>query len=459
MLYRKAPQIFKRCRIRSPKFQVHPMAKTDASPRNDTPVYCAHYVERKKRRCKLTPVKHSTYCAEHAAHHTDSAQSDHIPCPLDPAHFISRSKLEHHLKVCNAKNYDYSSHSYYKENVNVVPAHEIRELKREPLAKLPVQDLISICLELLKYGPESRLCEVKSTDRVSDQDMDQYRPLFQVGTNVGSSALRHATQQVALVNTLAQFQESNSTDTTFPETCFVELGAGSGKLSQWFHFKVNDSFFVLVDKQMCRRKADSYFKKQKCNFIRLKMDIKDIDVSGVPEIGDYKRVCFACKHLCGGATDLALVSAAQTAEQKETTVLIALCCHHLCSWELYTGKDYFLKHFKPEQFYILSSLSAWATCFKQESMQIGDKDVLNNAVLKFQNDPESFILQGHLVLDKSVQWYIGRCAKTVLNDGRAHFMIKKGFMVQFSKYVDVSVSPENTALLCYKSTASSNERL
>ncbi|KAL5263364.1 hypothetical protein ACHWQZ_G008659 [Mnemiopsis leidyi] len=427
------------------------MVETDITP--DCTVYCAHYVERKKRRCKLTPLKHSTYCAEHAAHHTDPSNTDLIPCPLDPAHFISSSKLEQHLKVCNARKYDHSAQPYFKENVNVPPPHEIRTLLREPLSKLPIQDLIDTCLELINYGSASKICKLNETGPISEEDIDHYRPLFQKGEKVGSSALRHATQQVALVNTLAVFQEEISTDTSSSDTCFVELGAGSGKLSQWFHHKVNDSYFVLVDRQMCRKKADGYFRKQKSNFVRLKMDIKDIDVTGIPDVDAYKKICFACKHLCGGATDMALVSAVQSAQLRETSVLIALCCHHLCSWELYTGKDYLVKLFKPEQFYTLSSLSAWATCFKLDTMEVDNVEVLNNVVQKFRENPESFIQGEHLVLDRNLQWYIGRCAKTVLNDGRAQFMLNHGFRVQFYRYVDVNVSPENTALLCFKSAA------
>lgn len=411
------------------------------------PKYCAHYVARKKRQCKLTPLKESTYCAEHVVHHTSSTQSDQIPCPLDPAHFIKKTKLEAHLKVCNAKKYDHSSQPYYKENINVISPHHITGLKRIPLSKMPMPELISICKQLINYGANSKICCTRIAAKVSEADLDQYRPLFQKGDIAGSAALKHATQQVALVKTLGHFLR----DASLNDTCFVELGAGSGKMSQWFHHKHSDNFYVLVDRQMCRKKTDGYFKKQKTNFLRLKMDIKDIDVSGVADVAQYKKVCFPCKHLCGGATDLALVAANHSAAIRDTTLLIALCCHHLCSWELYTGKEHFLKHFKPEQFFVLSSLSAWATCFKLKDLQIHDPDILDDCVRQFENDPESFIHGDNLVLDKNLQWFIGRCAKNVLNDGRASFMVDNGFRVDFCEYVDGSVSPENIALLCFKS--------
>ena len=50
------------------------------------------------------------------------------------------------------------------------------------------------------------------------------------------------------------------------------------------------------------------------------------------------------KHLCGVATDLALrclqtFSASGNAKGKIETILIALCCHHRCDWNIYVGKD------------------------------------------------------------------------------------------------------------------------
>ena len=57
------------------------------------------------------------------------------------------------------------------------------------------------------------------------------------------------------------------------------------------------------------------------------------------------------KHLCGAATDLALrcletFSASGNAKGKIETILIALCCHHRCDWNIYVGKDRFFKKTK-----------------------------------------------------------------------------------------------------------------
>ena len=94
----------------------------------------------------------------------------------------------------------------------------------------------------------------------------------------------------------------------------------------------------------------------------------------------HKTYCFffkgavigVSKHLCGAATDLALrclaeFSASENSRQNATskieTILIALCCHHRCDWNIYVGKEFLLRHgFKTEEFSLLCGLTSWATC-------------------------------------------------------------------------------------------------
>lgn len=44
-------------------------------------------------------------------------------------------------------------------------------------------------------------------------------------------------------------------------------------------------------------------------------------------------------------------------------VILALCCHHCCSWPQYVGRP-FLQNlgFTAEDFHLLCCLSSWATC-------------------------------------------------------------------------------------------------
>ena len=43
----------------------------------------------------------STFCGEHLSE--SSSDPDRIPCPYDPKHTCSASKLQKHLEICNSK--------------------------------------------------------------------------------------------------------------------------------------------------------------------------------------------------------------------------------------------------------------------------------------------------------------------------------------------------------------------
>ncbi|GFN81449.1 tRNA:m(4)x modification enzyme trm13 [Plakobranchus ocellatus] len=216
-------------------------------------------------------------------------------------------------------------------------------------------------------------------------------------------------------------------------SCFVELGAGKGKLSHWIRKasgKNSKSKYLLVERSSVRYKVDGHQKQDgDVNFKRIKMDIEDLYLGKVPELQNVNKIFVVGKHLCGGATDMGIRCAVNTltshkeqpcfedclenqslpAEQKqelmtdcvlptdherdrlsakigsfieppvkiqrveETTckemsrlpkgIMIALCCHHQCTWDTYVGKS-FMKDcgIGPKEFDLLTRLSSWATC-------------------------------------------------------------------------------------------------
>ena len=85
------------------------------------------------------------------------------------------------------------------------------------------------------------------------------------------------------------------------------------------------------------------------------------------------------KHLCGAATDLAINSLVNLVENEAPNsqgtelnlkkepllgLMIALCCHHRCSWKTFVGKKYLVERagFSPDEFTLLCGLSSRATC-------------------------------------------------------------------------------------------------
>ena len=103
-----------------------------------------------------------------------------------------------------------------------------------------------------------------------------------------------------------------------------------------------------------------------------------------------QKVIAIGKHLCGAATDLAInslvnfvrnsVSKTEQNINKNKHVLgmmIALCCHHRCSWKTFAGKKYLLENygFSPNEFTLLCGLSSWATCGTGKPRNKGNQDI------------------------------------------------------------------------------------
>ena len=70
--------------------------------------HCGHFVQRKKRFCRMFVPPGKKFCAEHSIDTNDTTKLNssglpqldaRIPCPLDPKHNCQASKLEKHIKV------------------------------------------------------------------------------------------------------------------------------------------------------------------------------------------------------------------------------------------------------------------------------------------------------------------------------------------------------------------------
>lgn len=65
------------------------------------------------------------------------------------------------------------------------------------------------------------------------------------------------------------------------------------------------------------------------------INIKDLDFYKVPTLGTRAVVAYS-KHLCGCATDFTLRCLLDNEEgERCKTFIVALCCHHKCTWASY----------------------------------------------------------------------------------------------------------------------------
>ena len=93
------------------------------------------------------------------------------------------------------------------------------------------------------------------------------------------------------------------------------------------------------------------------------------------------------------------------------------CCHHLCDWKSYVGKEFFHKHgLGAAEFDALRKASSWAVSGRSDD-------------------------------DFAAKAQLGKLAKLFIDEGRMHACRAAGLRTELTKYVEASQTPENTLLL------------
>ncbi|XP_034737986.1 tRNA:m(4)X modification enzyme TRM13 homolog [Etheostoma cragini] len=322
-------------------------------------------------------------------------RQDHVPgvcCPvltLDRIMSQAASLGLLHFPVLNASVDDGCQNITYKVCLFQV---SLSERSRSELQSL---------LDKLKTAVSGLQCEV--------EDSVLSHPVLQEELNNpknGDSAHKHLKQQSSILGHLEALGLLGR------GRCFVEFGAGRGKLSHWIHEALKtretpetpeDLQLLLVERCSTRFKVDGKHQDVGVEFERLQVDIQHLDLSKVPLLRQKKLPLVGVgKHLCGAATDLALRCLMQTPRPRDQTdpppkrlrtsepdpvplvdvaaapgpvvgvavapgpvvgVAVALCCHHRCEWRHYVGQRFFLQlGLGPREFAAFCRMSSWATC-------------------------------------------------------------------------------------------------
>lgn len=308
--------------------------------------------------------------------------------------------------------------------------------------------------------------------------------------------------------------------------------------------------FLLVDRSSVRYKMDCFHKEDSggSHFKRIKVDIADLCLGKVSAIKGNNSIVVMGKHLCGGATDLgircavdSLAMAADISTDSDNSalkqsdaninksrqcdsrisrenlepplksqrledvlkgreskqrlpkgIMIALCCHHRCTWDSYVGQEYMHNcGVTPTEFDLLTRLSSWATCArgkatkktqrktKEEEMtaeensnrttsdidhnqqndtgpsQVPKEDITDQESLEDHTASDmvsSHISQGFREgLSVSAREEVGRMCKRIIDMGRLHYLRSKGMTSSLQEYVSDEVTPENVVLLAVRS--------
>jgi len=329
------------------------------------------------------------YCGEHmvTAGDAEAGGRKRITCPLDKKHTVFEDQLERHLKKCNQTKK--TRVVYYSANINSgIPNYEFSPAEKVSLSSVS-QDKVSRLIGKVKECYKARVSKI--SEEILSHCVFQEELLKMVDK---SAVLKHLKQQASLIGHMDKLHLLE------PNTVFMEFGAGRGKLSHWLQMAVgntaDDVDYLLIDRANNRYKYDRYHRgeDQGPAFQRLNLDIEHLDLSKVPCIKNSKqKIVAVSKHLCGAATDLTLRCLMETsinsrrkepqdaslegnADNRENKrlkvdksegpvkgIVLALCCHHCCSWPQYVGRP-FLQNlgFTGEDFHLLCCLSSWATC-------------------------------------------------------------------------------------------------
>ncbi|KAJ7993272.1 hypothetical protein DPEC_G00270720 [Dallia pectoralis] len=448
---------------------------------------CAFYVEKKKRYCKMIVRSGNSYCGEHANADEKEWEKRRIPCPLDPKHTVFEDLLAKHLKKCNSR--EKPKPAFYVQDINAGPTSD----EDTPKDEVPLADRSKAELDLLITKLKAAVKGFKCRHEESIKSHSALHNALNDPKN-GDSAFKHLKQQASILGNMEDLQLLGST------RCFVEFGAGKGKLSHWIHVALkdyDDIHFLLVERSSTRFKVDGKHQNANTKFERLQVDIQHLDLRKVPLLQEKGLpVIGVGKHLCGAATDLALqclvgsldgtprscqdpppskrlklqqpvestceelppgpTVVEVTGARQELTVggvAIALCCHHRCDWRHYVGKEFFKdRGLGASEFAAFLRMSSWATCgFSQAKRapppqgQTGEtSEEVEEEEHEAKGEAELDFLNG--VFDAVDREHIGRLCKLLIDQGRVHFLQQRGFVSSLRYYTSTDISLENVLL-------------
>ncbi|KYN41039.1 tRNA guanosine-2'-O-methyltransferase TRM13 like protein [Trachymyrmex septentrionalis] len=401
--------------------------------------HCMHFVERKKRFCRMTVQKGHQYCGEHQRNTAGSdTGNERVPCPLDPTHTCYRSKLTKHLGVCNVKRRLDAQPTFVVEGTNL-DDETIATPPRVPLSQLD-ESVIRMVIRKI-HAAYDELPEFSQTilrhnvleDKLNDETS-------------GNKVRKHLLQNASLLGHLEQAGLMQD------DTCFIEFGAGKAQLTYWLGQIIKDksnSCILLVDRSSHRHKSDNKLKIEESRLTvkRIRADIADLQLNQISEIQPIKYKIGIAKHLCGTATDLAIrcLIKSMNSEPKVDVrgLIVAFCCHHKCEYSSYVGRKYLQQcGFTADEFPVLCSIVSWATCGCRLKSDVNSpSDATSDAASGISSKSD----------EREV---IGRKAKILLNWGRLIFLKSVGFQAELLYYISTDVSLENMCIVATREHSS-----
>lgn len=274
--------------------------------------------------------------------------------------------------------------------------------------------------------------------------------------------LKHLIQNEAIIQHL---KRANMWD---PKSLYIEWGGGNAKLSQEVQQALH-SDHIIIDRKTPKIKGDVK-RDRSLGWKRITIDIKDIRLDGIPEVAsispssdsEHASICSFSKHLCGAATDLTIRCLEQHhGTELKDSILIALCCHHRCTWRSFIGRNFFEDSLglSKQDFELMTRLSSWATSSGSTDPETRAIDPMSSdseeePATNAQEHAELAHVAGTMSLEERTRW--GWRCKRLLDAGRMQYLRNIGYDVELKYYVPQTVSLENIVLVCRKGQAKTN---
>ncbi|KEG09112.1 tRNA guanosine-2-O-methyltransferase TRM13 [Trypanosoma grayi] len=415
-----------------------------------------------------------------------------VPCPINPNHTVYASRLQHHVRVCPDLRFVASALPYYSQNTNAFCGkvycrdEDVRHerLTHRDLDKATLDRLITRVREYYYSVVQPQIVLLAEEQCGADDDpVDQTRRL----------SSKHSPQhrgllwcvEKALRGHIETLHEHGSDSGAIAG--FVEFGAGKGGLSVALQDAISSGSLkiagyntepavtalegggssnlrlLVVDVDNFRRKGDACVRRTSLPLIRLRLNIKDLDLvaalrdpsvrkrsregvdsttaNSVETQGNSpateERWVALGKHLCGSCTDFALSSVTSPklhakSHASVVAVVLATCCHHRCE----------LQH--------LNALPEGGDDTFPSLRLPGTDYTISSAEFAAITSMSSWAVSGSFVDEQSRQ--TGVCCKRVIDALRVEYLRRKGYLCAYlCEYVGRDVTEENVCIVAFRS--------
>lgn len=482
--------------------------KTEVPSVNPVAGYCSYYVLRKHRFCKSQCKEASLYCPTHAAERESKAatverggerEDKRVPCPINPNHTVYVSRLAHHVTVCPDLRHVTTGLAYHKDDVHaykgrscycslVTPKGEKEQTATAGAERDALKDMPTDALEALKnHIKESYETYIKdqfialpSVERAVEGS-----PARREKEETADTSKKHGPQHKALLQGVDYVVARTLLEPPEELSGFMELGAGKGGLSvalqETLVQRSNDlptsgaadkplahllsravarPHMVVIDMGGFRRKGDSRVSHSDIPLLRLRINLKDLDMTtaiqqevqstSTAAVGATQNWVALGKHLCGSCTDFALSCVTEphlesAAMTKIRGVVLATCCHHRCELQHLN----YVQTFSAPSAIATASTSTTGTSAPSFALQLpGTTYAVSERDFDAMAKMTSWAVSGKFADEEKQQ--IGFYCKRIIDMWRVGYLRECGYHAFLCVYTTRDITEENVCIVAWK---------